>query len=114
MVLVDTSIWVGFLRGTVKRPTAEDLTQFVTCGPIIQEVLQGLLVTAPATLSEKAFSQSRRVGDPVTLDVFLEAAEIYREGRRRGFTVRSSVDCLIAVIAMANRVPRLASRQRLS
>ena len=37
--------------------------------------------------------------------LFLEAAEIYREGRRRGYTLRSSIDCLIAAIAIENGIP---------
>jgi predicted nucleic acid-binding protein len=34
--------------------------------------------------------------------VFEEAAELYRSARRAGITVRSSVDCLIAVCAVRN------------
>jgi len=34
--------------------------------------------------------------------VFLEAAGLYRTARRRGLTIRSSVDCLIAVCALRN------------
>jgi len=37
--------------------------------------------------------------------MFLEAAELFRQGRRRGYTIRSSVDCLIAAVAIHNRVP---------
>jgi predicted nucleic acid-binding protein len=35
----------------------------------------------------------------------LQAAEIYREGRRKGHTIRSTTDCLIAAIAIENGVP---------
>ena len=38
-------------------------------------------------------------------EAFLEAAEIYRSGRRRGYAIRSTVDCLIAAIAIRNSVP---------
>jgi len=34
------------------------------------------------------------------LTPFLAAAQIYREGRRHGFTIRSTTDCLIAAIAI--------------
>jgi predicted nucleic acid-binding protein len=44
------------------------------------------------------------LSDPLTLDLFLDAAEIYREGRRRGYTIRSGVDCLIAAIAIHHGV----------
>ena len=35
----------------------------------------------------------------------MEAAEIYRQGRKSGYTIRSSIDCLIAAIAIENDVP---------
>ena len=38
--------------------------------------------------------------DPIPRCVYLHAAEIYREGRRRGYTIQSSTDCLIAAIAI--------------
>ena len=45
------------------------------------------------------------LSDPLKSETFLRAAEIYRQGRRKGYTIRSSVDCLIAAIAIENRVP---------
>lgn len=40
------------------------------------------------------------VESPLRQDVYLEAADLYRQGRRAGVTVRSSVDCLIAACAV--------------
>ena len=37
---------------------------------------------------------------PLRVEVFEEAAELYRSARRAGVTVRSSVDCLIAACAL--------------
>jgi hypothetical protein len=96
MILVDTSVWIELLAG--KRGVSlreDDLPDLVTCGPVVQEVLQGLW---PGPASD-AFR------DPIPLALFLSAADIYRQGRRRGLTIRSSVDCLIAAIAIENRVP---------
>jgi hypothetical protein len=42
--------------------------------------------------------------DPLPLRIFTDAATIYRQGRRKGYTIRSSVDCLIAAIAIDNKV----------
>ena len=43
MILVDTSVWIELLAGNPRRAIREeDLLRFATCGPIIQEVLQGL------------------------------------------------------------------------
>jgi len=43
--------------------------------------------------------------DPLRWSTFLEGARIYQQGRRSGHTIRSSVDCLIAAIAIENDVP---------
>jgi predicted nucleic acid-binding protein len=40
------------------------------------------------------------VESPLRLDVFEEAAQLYRSARRAGLTVRSGVDCLIGVCAL--------------
>ena len=83
----------------------DDLIGFATCGPIVQEVLQGL---KPGVLSEEfrqSFIAVPVLSDPIPLSLFEAAAEIFRQGRQRGYTVRSSMDCLIAAIAIANRVP---------
>jgi predicted nucleic acid-binding protein len=102
MILVDTSIWIALLTGWAKRP---NLLLFITCGPIMQEVLQGLRPGRASEAFREGFLALPRLCDPVALDLYLEAAEIYREGRARGYTIRSSTDCLIAAIAIQNRVP---------
>jgi predicted nucleic acid-binding protein len=43
-----------------------------------------------------------RLSDPLPSELFVNAAEIYRQGRRRGMTIRSAADCLIAAIALEN------------
>ncbi|HYM09264.1 MAG TPA: PIN domain-containing protein [Bryobacterales bacterium] len=106
MILVDTSVWIELLSGTwVERVSEDDLLQFVTCGPILQEVLQGLRAGPLSDAFHEAFLALPRLSDPLPLSAFLQAAEIYRQGRRKGYTIRSSTDCLIAAIAVENRVP---------
>ena len=106
MILVDTSIWIELLGGKPRRPIREeDLLRFVTCGPVVQEVLQGLKPGLQSDAFRSAFLAIPTVSDPVPLSLFVSAVEIYRQGRRRGITIRSSVDCLIAAIAIDNRVP---------
>lgn len=106
MILVDTSIWIELLAGKPRRPVPEeDLLRFVTCSPIVQEVLQGLKPGPQSDAFRRAFLAIPMVSDPIPLALFVSAAEIYQQGRRRGITIRSSVDCLIAAIAIDNRVP---------
>ena len=105
MILVDTSVWIGLLNGRLGTGlSADGLLEFVTCGPIVQEVIQGLREPASSAFFD-AFLALPRLSDPLSSNTFLAAAEIYHQGRRRGYTIRSSVDCLIAAIAIENRVP---------
>jgi len=103
-ILVDTSIWINLLRqGASARDATkavDRLMNSVTCGPILQEVLQGLDSRSDSSALREAFLALPVLEDPIPLDLFLEAAGIYQSGRRRGYTIRSSVDCLIAAIAI--------------
>ncbi len=115
MVLVDTSVWIDFLRGTPTREVAtlESLLEgeeLVGTTPIVlQEVLQG------ASTPER-FEEWRRefTGlmcylplDPI--DTHVEAARLYAACRREGKTPRSSNNCLIARIAVEHDVMLLES-----
>lgn len=105
MILADTSIWIDLLRtGRAARVAAQHITEHVTCGPLLQEVLQGLPDDPVSHKFQEAFLALPRLDDPLPATVFLEAAEIYRSGRRRGYAIRSSADCLIAAIAIRNGV----------
>ena len=104
MVLVDTSVWIEVFRKPT-RLQIESLVDFddvVTCLPVVQEVLQGFD-------SEPAFARAREamlalplVESPLRVDVYMQAADLYRSARRSGLTVRSGVDCLIAASAIRN------------
>jgi predicted nucleic acid-binding protein len=104
MILVDTSVWIELLSSRRAVPEAQ-LVQFATCGPILQEVLQGLRPGVQSDAFRQAFLALPVLSDPIPLHLFLRAADIFSLGRRKGITIRSSVDCLIAAIAMENRVP---------
>jgi hypothetical protein len=104
VILVDTSVWIELLGGR-RDMRGDDMLRFATCGPVVQEVLQGLRESAAGDAFREAVLALPRLGDPLPLDVFLEAAEIYRLGRRKGYTIRSAIDCLIAAVAIRNRTP---------
>ena len=101
-VLVDTSVWIAVFR----RREPLDLESVVPfdavamCPPVLQEVLQGSCDQRVRRLARRALLSLPRFGDPTPNDLWLEAAALYRTGRRVGLTVRSSVDCLIAAIAI--------------
>lgn len=103
-MLVDTSVWIELLNGGL-AVTQQDLMNFVTCGPVVQEVLQGLRDDPGSEAFREAFLSLPVLNDPLRLSTFLSGAEIYRLGQQKGYTIRSSTDCLIAAIAIENKVP---------
>jgi predicted nucleic acid-binding protein len=106
LFLVDTSVWVDFLRGIstaatgkFKRILAEE-QRFGITNVIYQEVLQGAKSEAHFARLE-SFLRNQVFYHPMhPLGTYTEAARIYAQCRRAGVTIRSSIDCLIAQIAI--------------
>ena len=105
MIVIDTSVWIPLLNG-IDHPKA-DRARAVIEGPedvgvpgiILEEILRGL----------RSDAQFRRVRDLLLSDftylemrqsLFIQSAEIYRSLRKRGKTIRSPADCLIAACAI--------------
>ena len=102
MVLVDTSVWIEVFRKPSRVDLDAEVTfdDIVTCLPVMQEVLQGFR-------DEMAFARARAsmqamtvLESPLRVELFLQAADLYRSARRGGHTVRSGVDCVIAACAI--------------
>jgi predicted nucleic acid-binding protein len=103
-ILIDTSAWIEFLNGSPSA-TAEQVAGYLggeadlcTCGLIATEVLQGLRRDAGLRKVIELFEELTFL-EPSGIGSYFRAAEVYRELRQRGTTVRSTIDCLIAVLA---------------
>lgn len=112
-VLVDSSVWADFFNG-YESPEADALAKLIdgeedvcTCGLIVSEVFQGLKRTKGRSEVESLFRELLFL-EPTGVDVYFRAAEIYRTLRKRGVTVRSTIDCIIAALADENRCYLLA------
>ena len=79
--------------------------EVVVTDPILLEVMAGARRDSAAALQRLLVAQ-RVEGLTPRLD-WLDAAAIYRELRRRGETLRSQVDALIAAVAIRLDVPVL-------
>lgn len=105
MILVDTSIWINLLS---KKPrhilSDEQLAKVATCPPVIQEILQGVRDDLAHRRLQGSLLALPVLGNPLSLELYLQAAEIFRQGQLKGLTIRSGVDCLIAAIAIAHRI----------
>jgi predicted nucleic acid-binding protein len=103
-ILVDTSVWIDFFRGA---PTAENALLkdclnrrehiFVT-GVVVQEILQGIRDDSQYLAVKEYVFLFPKVD--VEFSDHVEAASVYRNLRKKGLTIDSPVDCLIAVLAL--------------
>ena len=103
-MLIDTSAWVEFLRGTgsptnhIVRDHLRSGEPFTTCDPVVMEVLAGGRSDAHIAELRDLLASAHLVRTMPT--DWEDAARIYRSGRRQGVTIRKLVDCLIAAIAL--------------
>ena len=106
MILVDTSVWIEFLIDPARIPDGEaSVDDFATCAPVVQEILQGFSDRSSYQIFEDKLLAFPCLSAPVPLDLYVKAAAIYRDGRRKGYTIRSAMDCLVAAIAIEHNVP---------
>lgn len=113
MILVDSSVWIDYFRGSV-TPETDRLDVLLGSEPllvgdlILTEVLQGFA-------AERDFQEARRLLaalDVVTLGgpaIALQAAHNFRTLRRLGVTVRKAIDTVIATYCIANDLMLLYS-----
>ena len=106
MYLVDTSVWVDYIRGRdrphvrflrdlLSNPVAVGITHL-----IYMEILQGARDAAAFDRLRDYFSGQRLHSFEDMAAGHASAARIYVECRHRGVTLRSTADCLIAQCAM--------------
>lgn len=108
MYLVDTSVWIDYFRNKQNRAVdylCEILDKkfpFGLTAMIYQELLQGVQTEQEfKKLSDYLITQ--RFYHPLDLlDTYNQAAKIYFNCRKKGIILRSSIDCLIAQIAIEN------------
>ena len=115
MYLVDTSVWLDYFRNRSTQAVelfeeilAENLPFGIT-SMIFQEILQG--ADSPRDFSKlKDYLATQKFYSP--LDPILsyeQAADLYFNCRREGITLRGTIDCLIAQIAIEHQLRLLHS-----
>lgn len=112
MIAVDTSVWIDVLNGNDTPAVGrciellEDGAPVAITDVVLTEVLQGL----------RSDRDARKVADhlaafPVlrlqTVDDFALAAQLFRQARQAGVTIRKTLDCLIAAPCVREGVPLL-------
>jgi hypothetical protein len=107
MFLIDTSVWIGVFRdrtGVVRQ----SLEAIINDQPIFlsrftqMELLQGCRDEREWTLLETYLQDQEYI--EITPNTWVAAARIYYDLQRQGLTVRSSIDCCIAQLAIEHQL----------
>ena len=109
MILIDTSAWVEFLRGT-GSPTCDRVeallaSEIAICDAVRMEVLAG--ARDERHLHDLRRLLARATVLPTVPLRYEDAAALFRLCRREGETVRKLIDCLIGAVAIHNDTPIL-------
>ena len=111
MVLVDSSVWIDYFNGapTPEADLLDDLLgrELVVAGDIIlTEVLQGFTSDAHYRRA-KSLMEPLEYRDMLGKTVAVRAAMNYRRLRKRGVTVRKTIDVMIGTFCMLQGLPLL-------
>src|SRR4030042_142584 len=111
MVVVDSSVWVDYFNGKITKQT--DLLEsllgkelVVIGGIILTEVLQGFR-------SDRDFRKAKRLLDSLIFkpmlgkELAVKSAENYRHLRKKGISVRKTIDVVIATFCISSNLPLL-------
>lgn len=115
MILVDTSVLVDFFKGSGSEAASrfklvlEQGLNFGITSHVFQEVLQGAGSVKEYNLLRRYLETQRFFHPKDPVDSFAQAARIFFQCRRKGITIRSTIDCLIAQIALEHDLPLLHS-----
>lgn len=109
MILVDTSVWIDFLKGAnsserylLHRLIQEEEEISIT-EIILTEILQGIKEEDDLKRL-KGYLLEFPIYRPKGIQTYLKAAEIYRDCRKKGRTLRKTVDCIITAICLENNL----------
>ena len=110
-LLVDSSVWIDYFNGFV-TPQTDHLDNLlgselvVTGDLILAEVLQGFKQDREFELARDILLKMP-VMAMVGREIAEQSAENYRRLRKKGVTVRKTIDCLIATFCIENTLTLL-------
>lgn len=113
MILVDSSVWIDYFNGT-QNSESSLLDQYLTTDTIcsgdiiLAEVLQGFKADRDYKIAKELLLELP-IYQIMTPDLALVGADNYRKLRKKGITVRKSVDTWIATFCIQHRLPLLFS-----
>jgi predicted nucleic acid-binding protein len=110
-ILVDTSVWVMYLRGVVNDETtaldamiANDTVLMIPV--LMQEILQGIISENEYHKIFGLLENLHQYNNDIK-PISILAADIFRLGRKKGLTIRKSNDCLVVAYCIFLNCPIL-------
>lgn len=110
MILVDTSVLIDLFKGN-NSESVENLRDIIhkqipfgITSVIYQEILQGAKTEKEYSFLKEYLSTQRFFHPQDPLSTYADAANIFYSCRRKGVTIRSTIDCLIAQIAIEHEL----------
>lgn len=107
MIVVDTTVWIDVLQGRLS-PQAEWLDRNLTVEAlaltdlILCEVLQGVRRDASFPILQGDLLRFR-IYETGGADLAIASANHYRELRKKGITIRSTIDCVTATFCIREK-----------
>ena len=106
MILVDSSVWIAYFNGVI-NPETDRLDSFLGTTPIgtgdivLTEVLQGFRRDKDFAIAKDLLS-SIPIYNMLNTELAYKSADNYRWLRKKGFTVRKTIDVIIATFCIEN------------
>lgn len=107
IILVDSGVWIDYFRNrfTAETEALDELlahdADLATCGIILTEVLQGIRTENQYQKVSRLLAHLLYL--PLEKEDYEQAALLYRAARRKGKTVRTTVDAIIAAVAIRHQ-----------
>ena len=111
-MLVDTSVWIDYFNGHDSSQANRlavaiaDGEAIVIPGLVLTEILLGLPSESESIKIAGLLSAFNLLNEPNPAD-YVVAARIYRLCRSKGYTIRSTIDCIIVQLCLRDNWPLL-------
>jgi predicted nucleic acid-binding protein len=108
VIFVDSSVWVDYFNGQINAST-DLLDQLLCVEPLITgdivlaEVLQGFRSDRDYKIALKLLT-SLNIQNVLSKDLAIKSAENFRNLRKRGITIRKTIDSIIATFCIHNQL----------
>jgi len=115
MILVDSSVWIGYFNGIITPQTdwldtALGREIIIVGDLILAEILQGFKSDRDFNKAKELLSHFRFV-EMLGLELAIKSAENYRFLRKKGVTVRKTIDVIIGTFCIHYNISLLHDDQ---